>query len=81
MQVKIRFFAAHKDIVGQSEMDLTLEESITGNELEKLLGEQYPKLSGKLPYCRLAVNMEFVDKGSAINHEDEIAFIPPVSGG
>jgi molybdopterin converting factor subunit 1 len=81
MVVIVRYFAGHRDIVGRGEERVELSESATVGALWELLVERYPRLggySGKLLY---AVNQEFSTLKTELQDGDEVALIPPVSGG
>jgi molybdopterin converting factor subunit 1 len=81
MDVTIRYFAGHRDIVGRVEERIELSEGATVGMLWGLLVERYPRLggySGKLLY---AVNQEFSTLETKLRDGDEVALIPPVSGG
>ncbi|WP_420601709.1 MoaD/ThiS family protein [Flagellimonas sp.] len=82
----ILLFGITKDIVGSSTLSVPTS-SATGRkiprtvkELKQFLGETYPELN-KLSSLAVAVNNNYADDGEAINSYDEIALIPPVSGG
>ena len=81
MDVIVHYFAGHRDIVGRTEERVELGESATVGVLWDLLVERYPRLggySGKLLY---AVNQEFSTLETELRDGDEVALIPPVSGG
>ena len=81
MDITVRYFAGHRDIVGRAEERVELSDSATVGVLWKLLVERYPRLggySGKLLY---AVNQEFSTLETELHDGDEVALIPPVSGG
>lgn len=48
--------------------------------LQRLISD-YPKLAAYAPHLMVAVNTEYADKDSLLHAGDEVAFIPPVSGG
>ena len=48
--------------------------------LQRLIAD-YPKLAVYAPHLMVAVNTEYADKDSLLHAGDEVAFIPPVSGG
>lgn len=81
IQVHIRFFAGHRDIVGQSEMTLTLEPGTTVGMLWERLSSEYPRLRGYTGRLLYAVNQQFSDLATELHDGDEVAYIPPVSGG
>jgi sulfur-carrier protein len=76
---KIKAFGITKDIIGMKESVVEVE-ATTVDELKKILFAKYPKLSG-LKSLFIAVNHNYAQDGQAITETDEIALIPPVSGG
>lgn len=81
----ILLFGITKDIIGSStlELDSATEKKSnirTVGELKKYLGEKYPLLH-TLSSLAVAVNSNFAENETLINAQDEIALIPPVSGG
>ncbi len=81
MTLKVLFFAAARDLAGASETAVTTVEAVTLGELSRRLGETHPALKKLLPSCRYAVNAEYAPMDQPLNDGDEIAVIPPVSGG
>jgi molybdopterin synthase sulfur carrier subunit len=78
--IKIKAFGITREIVGQRELELELSDGKTVSELRKLLNEQYPKMKG-LKSLLIAVNNEYAEDHITLKSDDEIALIPPVSGG
>lgn len=81
----ILLFGITKDIIGSSsiELDTANENGFnihTVGELKTYLGERYPKLN-TLSSLAIAVNSAFAENETLVNAQDEIALIPPVSGG
>ena len=81
MKVKVLFFASLKDISGESKIELELEENSTVDSVKIKITLMYPKLESLLNFVRIAVNQEFADAETVVNNGDELAFLPPVSGG
>jgi molybdopterin synthase catalytic subunit len=76
MEVRVRLFAALRERVGAPELVLELPDgALVGDALERLAG-----VTGGIPAV-LAVNREYADRGAALHEGDEVALIPPVSGG
>ena len=75
-------FGIAKDIVGTSELDLsTLEQKPNSvSELIRFMNDSYPEFN-KLSSLAVAVNGEYASNGVLLDSNDEIALIPPVSGG
>jgi molybdopterin converting factor subunit 1 len=81
MKVKTRFFAAIKDIVGTSEVELDLPPGTTAGALFQRYCQRHPALQRYADNTMISINLEFVPPDTRLNEGDEIAFIPPVSGG
>jgi molybdopterin converting factor subunit 1 len=81
MKVRTKFFAAIKDIVGTPEVELELPDGITAGELFQRYCQQHAPLSRYANNAMISVNLEFVPPETCLHEGDEIAFIPPVSGG
>lgn len=81
MKVRVRLFAVLADWAGTNELTLELPESATGEELFTRLEAHIPRVKELKNSLRLAVNREYVPWSAAIESGDEIAIIPPVSGG
>ncbi|MBK0379044.1 MoaD/ThiS family protein [Mucilaginibacter segetis] len=80
MQIKILAFGIAKDIFGSANINVELRNNAKAEELKDLLEEKYPKLKQLASYM-LAINNEYAQNDSPISITDEVAVIPPVSGG
>ncbi|WP_139925269.1 MoaD/ThiS family protein [Hymenobacter sp. DG01] len=80
MNLKIALFGIAREIVGQSSLEVTAPEGQSVQALLAGLREQYPALGG-LSSLAVAVNNEYAEEGTTLTERDEIALIPPVSGG
>jgi len=81
MQIKVLFFAVTRDLTGLQQ-DLT--EFPEGANLDALWGRyatRFPRLNDLSGALVLAVNQEVADRARALKDGDEVAFLPPVSGG
>ncbi len=77
--VTVKLFGIAKEIVGGS--TLTLDSPVANvEELLHYLRERYPEFA-KLTSLLIAVNDEYARPATVIHDTDEIAVIPPVSGG
>jgi len=79
----ILLFGITKDIVGSSSLSMPISNAAqlkTVGELKTYLGHTYPKLKD-LTSLAIAVNNSYADDDVKIDNFDEIALIPPVSGG
>lgn len=77
----VLLFAGLRDALGASDVQVVLSPGATVGDLLFQLGQQHPALASRLAQCRVAVAQEFVDEGHVLRPGDEIAVIPPVSGG
>lgn len=80
MIIKVLAFGIAKDIVGGSSAEITVEHPATAQTVRTALEEQYPGLK-QLASFMIAVNDEYANGDEQIEVKDEIAIIPPVSGG
>ena len=80
MEITILAFGIAKDIVGARKTALEISGPATAGSIKSRLMEKYPDFV-KLKSLLLAVNQEYVDDETPVNHRDEVVIIPPVSGG
>jgi molybdopterin synthase sulfur carrier subunit len=81
MHLKLLAFGIAKDIFGTSLLAISTETTnTTVRELQQLLETRYPKLQQLSSYM-IAVNNTYASLDDALSERDEIAIIPPVSGG
>ena len=81
MRIAVRTFAAYRQAIGQGAFTLDLPAGTTPGQVWSTLAERYPDLRRFPPPARFAVNDEFVGPEHALTELDEVALIPPVSGG
>lgn len=83
--LKIKLFAILKDIIGTQQITLQIPRKqggiITVAELRKKILELYPEISAQRIAMGIAVNAAMANDKSVINDFDEIALLPPISGG
>ena len=81
MIVHLRFFAGLRERLRQSEADWTLPAEASIADLWSSLLEAHPELEPMTRSISFAVNREYVDRAHRLRDDDEVAVIPPVSGG
>jgi molybdopterin synthase catalytic subunit len=81
MQVQVLFFGALRDLVGRSSDALTLPEGARLSDLLAHYEKAVPRLNDFLPAVALAINQEYAPPGTLLHDHDEVALLPPVSGG
>jgi molybdopterin synthase sulfur carrier subunit len=80
MKLTILAFGVAADIIGNPQIEIEVSEPLTAGLLKELLEQKYPGLK-ELASFLLAVNNEYAEEQLPIRATDEIAVIPPVSGG
>ena len=78
--MKVLAFGIVKEILGDASIAVPLDNDITVEALKANLEQQYPTLK-QLSSFMIAVNGEYAKPGTIIKPGDEVAVIPPVSGG
>ena len=80
IRIHILNFSLVKDALGQKNIVITMDNGVTVVQLlEKVRAMNKQKLDG-LP-IRVAVNQSYVNENYKLHNEDQVALIPPVSGG
>jgi len=81
MQVRTLFFGMLKDLAGRSSDSLNLPENATLGDVVAHYEELIPRLGELAASIAVSINQEFAGPDSKLKDGDEIAFLPPVSGG
>ncbi len=81
MRVRVLFFGQLREIVGRAEDYAELADGARLEDLFANYGQRYPKLAGFRQSVVASVNQSFADWTSPLAMGDEVAFLPPVSGG
>lgn len=79
--MKVKFFASYKEALGKDELDLELDEDSSVSELLKILRKDHPKLGNLMETLVVSVNLEYANYERKLKEGDEVALLPPVSGG
>jgi len=81
VRVKVLFFGMLKDIAGRAEDQLDLGNGATLGHVFDRYSSQFPRLREMAGSILLARNQEFAGPATQLADDDEVAFLPPVSGG
>lgn len=81
MQIRVLFFGLLKEFADSPDQTIDLPEGSTIESLFAHFVSRYPKLEGLAQSIALARNQQFAQPGELLADGDEIAFLPPVSGG
>jgi MoaE-MoaD fusion protein len=81
MRVRVLFFGLLKDITGKSSDECELAEGAGVRDILSHYVSQYPRLKDSLASLAVAVNQQYAEPETILNSGDEVALLPPVSGG
>jgi molybdopterin converting factor subunit 1 len=81
MRVTIRLFARLREIAGGGELERHMSPGATVQQVWDALVADYPALAPYATVSSCAVNEEYAQIGAELHDGDEVAFLPPVSGG
>ena len=81
MRLRLRFFAAAREAMGQAETVGELPEGATVGDLLARLRAEQPRFAALPPSMLVSVNLEYRPADYPLHDGDEVGFIPPVSGG
>ena len=81
MRVHVRLFAMQRELAGTRALDLELPAGSTIDDAWRALVDRFPALAPGRPAVRFARNGTYEPPETALDDGDEVAMIPPVSGG
>ena len=81
MQIRVRLFAIQRELAGAREIPLDLDPGSVVEDAWSAIAARFPVLAPGRPSLRFARNGEYADPTTTLADGDEVAFIPPVSGG
>jgi molybdopterin converting factor subunit 1 len=81
-ELTVKFFAYCREIVGKETIKLKLKDKTTTvGDIRMMIFEMYPSLSSLSKVFFVAVNHKLANDDTILNEHDEVAILPPVSGG
>ena len=78
--VNVKFFGPARDLAGAEQVQVEVADGETVGSLAGKLAQRFERL-GRMPGIRLAVNRAYVALDHKLSAGDDVAVIPPVSGG
>jgi len=81
MKMQVLFLGPSRMFTGTDAAEVELPEGSSVADLRRALSENFKTLSPALATIRVAVNQTFVEDDTVLAPGDEVALIPPVSGG
>jgi sulfur-carrier protein len=79
--VTVKLFAAFQEAIATDEIQLAIPLNTSVTQVYDRLASEYPVLEKWRSLTRYAVNLDFVEPDTLLKDGDEVALIPPVSGG
>jgi molybdopterin converting factor subunit 1 len=81
--ITVKFFASLKAIAEKEEEEIEVQNSISMDQLSDIISKTSPKLGDIIRDNKImiSVNQEMADADTVIHDGDEVAFLPPFSGG
>lgn len=80
-RIAVHCFAALREAVGTEVLEVTLPQRADVSALRQALLREHPSLKALLLSTAVAVNQRLVGDGAVLEAGDEVALLPPVSGG
>jgi molybdopterin converting factor subunit 1 len=81
IHITVLYFAGAKDAAGKRRESIKLPEDTTIKELLLVISSTHPRIRNILNSMQIAVNYKVVDVDAILKEADEVALLPPVSGG
>ncbi len=81
MKINILLFANLREIAKQSSLQLDVSETAIVSDVIDIVKKEIPDIAPYFKSIMIAVNMTYVENSYKLNNNDEMALIPPASGG
>jgi molybdopterin converting factor subunit 1 len=81
MQIRVLFFGVLKDLIGRSSETVELPARARVDDLLSRYSRDFARIQEMLPSLALSVNQEYSQSDRLLHEGDEVALLPPVSGG
>ncbi len=81
MKVKVKYFAVCREMFNRDEEEMELPDGAVLMDILKRLEEEWPEIPEYYQVMQMSVNWEYATERTKLSDGDEIALIPPVTGG
>lgn len=81
MIIRVKFFASCRETVGMNMTEIEITDGGDTNMLMDIILQKYPDLTNQMCDISLAVNKTYIDEAVKLKDGDEVALLPPISGG
>jgi molybdopterin converting factor subunit 1 len=81
MIVRVKLFAAARDALNQLDLSIELPEAAEIKQLKVKIASDYPELAELVKRSSFAIDQQYAGEEAKLSSQQEVAMIPPVSGG
>lgn len=81
MKLKVKFFASFREIAKKESIELQVGKNSTVNDVLNILLNKFPELRKNKEHIIISLNHEYAKLTEKVKDGDELALLPPVSGG
>jgi molybdopterin converting factor subunit 1 len=81
MRVSVKLFARLRDLAGENELDCDVADTATARDVWRALAAKHATLAPYESSVSCAINADYAPLHTRVKAGDEVAFLPPVSGG
>lgn len=81
MTIVVKLFAGAREMAGRAWVELELGDQATVEDVRRVLGDAIPQIAPLVARSMVAVNAEYAVDSDSVRAGDDVALIPPVSGG
>ncbi len=81
MRIRVVLFAAAREILGRNDLEIELPEGSTIADLRTGIADLAPEVATLLSNSLFSVDLEYANENDLLREDQEVAMIPPVSGG
>ena len=81
MNVTVKYFTVCHEMLDRSEEEMQLPEDATVKTILKRLEEEWAEIAEFYEVMQMSVNWEYATEDTELSEGDEVALIPPVTGG
>ena len=81
MKIRVKLFASYREALNKDEIDVGIEEGSDVSALIEVIKKNYPELGILTETVIVSINKEYAEYNTLLKNGDEVALLPPVSGG
>jgi molybdopterin converting factor subunit 1 len=81
LKIKVKFFASYREAIGKEEIEVDIEKNTDVNGLLEVIKKKHSEIGTLSETLIISVNKEYATFDTILKNGDEVALLPPVSGG